>query len=83
MKLLKFYGTFCAPCKVLTASLSSLNLKMPVEDIDVDLNVDAVKKYSIRGVPTLILLDSGGNELGRKVGALNAIQLEHWISQYD
>ena len=36
--------------------------------VDVDKNSELSAKYNVRNIPTLILLDEFGNEIGRKVG---------------
>jgi thioredoxin-like negative regulator of GroEL len=43
---------------------------------DIDVEVDAVEKYNIRAVPTLILVDKDGVELERLTGVqtLNRLQ---------
>jgi len=41
---------------------------LPIEDIDIDTNPVLVKKYQIRSVPTLLIVDVDGRELSRSVG---------------
>ena len=43
----------------------------PVEEIDIDTNPELVKQYGIRGVPTLVVLDVDGLEVGRSVGMVS------------
>ena len=44
-------------------------------------NGELAKKYDIQGFPTLVLLDSEGNELAREVGLAhqNPAQLIAWV----
>jgi len=44
-------------------------ISIPIEEIDIDQNMDAVKKYNIRGVPVLILAEDDGPEIDRMTGA--------------
>jgi len=43
-------------------------ISIPIEEIDIDQNMDAVKKYNIRGVPVLILAEDDGTEIDRMTG---------------
>jgi len=50
-------------------------LKVPVQEIDIEVDEAVAIRYGIRGVPTMVLLDDDGNEIKRKVGAMNEQQL--------
>lgn len=76
MKILKFYGDWCGPCKVLSKTLQSLNIN--VEEINVDSNEELVSKYHISSVPVLIKLDSEGKEIARLVGNKSKDQIEEF-----
>ena len=80
MKVLKFYGEWCSPCRTLTNTLNEMNLSVPIGEIDVDQHPDNASKYGIRGVPTLIRLDDAGNETARLVGAKPRDVLEAFFS---
>lgn len=70
MKVLKFYADWCQPCKSVSAIMEKVKDKItiPVEEIDIDANNDIAKKYGIRGVPTLVMVDDEGTEVKRHVG---------------
>ncbi len=70
MKVLKFYADWCQPCKAVSAIMEKVKdkLTVPVEEIDIDANNDIAKKYQIRGVPTLVMVDDDGVEVKRQVG---------------
>lgn len=75
MKVLKFQADWCQPCKMLTNTIKDdIVTDIPIELIDLDNNsnneeiTNLLKKYDVRSVPTLILLDDNGVEIRRKVG---------------
>lgn len=81
-KILKFSASWCGPCKSMAAVLNRINLPVAVQEIDVDDNHEQAAQYAIRGVPTLILVDSTGKEVSRLVGSKNEAEIKNWISQY-
>jgi thioredoxin-like negative regulator of GroEL len=54
-------------------------ISIPIEEIDIDENMDAVKKYNIRGVPVLILADDDGTEIDRMTGMADEKKLLEFI----
>ena len=72
MKALKFYATWCQPCKMLSKIIEEAGDKitMPIEDIDIEQNIDLAQKYGIRGVPALVIVDEEGTEIKRQSGML-------------
>lgn len=80
MKLLKFSANWCQPCQQLEKNLEALtDISIERVSIDIDENPELAAQHKVRGIPTMIALDLQGNELGRKVGALSAIQIKHWL----
>jgi len=78
MKLYKFYGSFCAPCKVLSPIVDSVMLSFPkikLISIDVEKEKNMVKKFNIFFVPKLILIDEKDNILWEHNGLINKIEL--------
>ena len=76
MKILKFAASWCSPCAMLSNMLESTDLGIPVEEIDIDENMELPKKYGIRGVPTMVLLNDDGVEVRRLIGLPTKDQLE-------
>jgi thiol:disulfide interchange protein len=72
--LLRFTATWCGPCRVMDARVwtdptvqAELSAKHIIvkSDIDDEASQLLAQKYGVRGVPTLLLLDSAGKETGR------------------
>jgi thioredoxin 1 len=80
MRVLKFSASWCNPCKNLQKSLQENEdvLKYKVEDIDIDESLEETKKYGIRAVPTIVLLDDDNNEIDRSTNIKTAKQLREW-----
>lgn len=75
MKLLKFYATWCLPCKSLSTVMENMTLPIAVESVDIDQNNDLARKHNVRSVPTIVVVDDTGTEIKRAVGIMNAKQL--------
>ena len=78
-KILKFSASWCVPCRSMTAQLKTVDLGVPVEEVDVDANQDLAREYGIRSVPTLIYLHEG-REVSRQTGATPVDRIKSWIS---
>lgn len=81
MKLLKFYASWCGPCKGLSMVVEGVKerLPMPVEDIDIDEQMDTARKYNVRSVPTMVVVNDDGSEVKRVVGMMNEKQLIEFL----
>jgi len=66
-KILYFSAAWCGPCKTLGPIMESLSGQINYEKIDVDSNRDLSIKYSVRNIPTLVLVKDGEIQ-GRLVG---------------
>ena len=58
IKILKFEGTWCSPCKAMKPILTAFSAEtgISVESIDIDKHEKLVDEYNILAVPTLIFL---------------------------
>ena len=79
MKYLYFFGTWCGPCKTLGPIMQQVATEVPVEKVDVDSNQQLAMQYSIRNVPTVVLVNGERKEFARSVGVQPK---EHYIQQY-
>lgn len=72
--LVDFFATWCGPCQVLGPVLKQvkdqLGDKISIVKIDVDKNQAASSHWQVRGVPTMILFQSG-KQLWRQSGVLS------------
>ena len=69
MKYLYFTANWCGPCKKFGPIMEQISqLGIPVLKIDVDQNSVMASKYSVRNIPTTILVDELGKELTRATG---------------
>lgn len=78
MKVLKFFATWCSPCKMLSATLENMQLPVEVIEVDIDKDPEMAKKYGVRGVPTMVLI-SGEEEVRRFVGAGDMKSLQEFF----
>lgn len=69
--LVDFWATWCAPCRMIAPIIEELAQesggKFVVGKLDVDKNPGTSMKYSVRSIPTLIILKKG-QEVDRLLG---------------
>ena len=80
--LVDYWAAWCGPCKMIAPIIDEVSSdyvgKLKVAKLDVDQNQATSMKYSIRGVPTLMLFKEG-NVVATHVGALSKSQLTAFI----
>lgn len=77
--LVDFYADWCGPCKIMAPYIDELARSYAgralVVKLDTDKNQLTAQRFSIRGIPTLIVF-RGGKEAAREVGAVPKQRLE-------
>ena len=82
-----FYAQWCIACKALDEkTLSSEEVQLALEGyvvlkVDTDHYPDSGIFYDVVGMPTLILLDTNGEELYRSVGPISATELAEQLNK--
>jgi thioredoxin 1 len=81
-KVYKFSATWCPPCKRLSENLRNIESPIQIEEIDIDLdeNKELSRKFKIRGIPTMVIVD-GDVELKRKSGPMSAKEYLEWVNE--
>ena len=81
MNILKFFGSWCNPCKALSKNLEDAGIEH--KSIDVDENKELTEKYNVMSVPTIVILDEDDNEVGRFIGSRTKEQLLKELKKYE
>tara|TARA_R100000697_G_scaffold123445_1_gene156093 strand:+ start:715 stop:966 length:252 start_codon:yes stop_codon:yes gene_type:complete len=69
-KLIYISATWCGPCRLFSPVMNKIAaLGIPVVKMDADEDQQSIAKYRVRSVPTVIKVDSNGNEISRFTGA--------------
>ena len=80
--LVDYWAEWCGPCKMIAPALdqiaSEYQGRLKVAKLNIDENPVTPPKYSVRGIPTLMLFKNGSLE-AQKVGALSKTQLAAFI----
>lgn len=82
--LVDFWAPWCGPCRMLTPVLEEVAAqfanKIRFVKMNVDEHQDTPAKYSVRGIPSLMLFKNG-EMLANKVGALSKAQLVAFLEE--
>lgn len=80
MKVLKFQAEWCGPCKSLSKLIEDYYKgDVVIEAIDIDQNREMAMNMGVRAVPTCILVDDAGVEIGRKTGMMMIDDFEKFV----
>ena len=82
-KILLFKLSTCSPCKLLSKLFTQLHILKEDIVLDEDENEELADKYNIKSVPTIIVLNNEGEELGRFVGPRTKEQLLEELKNYE
>ena len=82
--LIDFWAEWCGPCKMIGPILEELAEelvdKVKIVKIDVDSNNQTAMKYSIRSIPTLMIIKEGAVQ-ATHLGAASKSQIQEFINQ--
>jgi thioredoxin 1 len=83
--LVDFWAEWCGPCRMIAPVLEQLAQetagKLKVVKLNVDENPETPPKFSIRGIPTLILFKNG-QPAATQVGAVHKAQLTAFVQPH-
>jgi len=81
--LVDFWAEWCRPCKMLLPIVEEVaneySSKIKVVKLNIEENAQTPVKYSIVGIPTLLVF-KGGKLVGRKSGMMSKTQLSDFIN---
>jgi thioredoxin 1 len=80
--LVHFFADWCVPCRTVGRSLEVLATehasRLRMGGLDVEENAATAERYTIQGLPTLLLID-GGQVVERRVGLMAPEALRHFV----
>ena len=83
--LVDYWAEWCGPCKMIAPILEEVSRdydgRLQVAKLNVDDNQTVPARFSIRGIPTLMLF-KGGEVVATKVGALSKSQLAAFLDSH-
>src|SRR5579884_870698 len=83
--LVDFWAEWCGPCRMIAPVLEQLAAetsgKLKVVKLNVDENPETPPKFSIRGIPTLLLFKNG-QLAATQVGAVHKAQLAAFVQPH-
>jgi thioredoxin 1 len=84
IKVIKFYGEWCGPCKLLNPIFEQVKSTVDgvsFQDVDVDADSALAIQYKVRGVPTIVI-EKDGQEVKRIVGGTTQAALTSTINSF-
>ena len=85
LKLLDFYAEWCPPCQqmkpVIAEVEEELKNQVEFEVVNVDENREKAQEYEVMSIPTYVLVKDG-EEVDRKMGAIEKAQFKSWIESF-
>ena len=75
MKYLYFSAPWCGPCKMFGPVMERVSTKVNVQKVNVDENQDLAMRYSVRSIPTVVLVGDDGKEwIYKQTAMVNFVQ---------
>ncbi len=85
--LVEFYASWCGACKMMSPIINDLQKNIDDRalvlrlDIDSSANAEAVQRYNIRSVPTMMIFRNG-EVLWRQSGVVSSYKLEEMLLRF-
>ncbi len=83
--IVDFWAPWCSPCRMVAPTLEKIAKesagKLVVAKVNTDENPDWATRYSVQGIPTMLLI-SNGKVVHRQVGALPEGILRDVVNQF-
>lgn len=85
LTLVDFHAQWCGPCKMIEPSLAGLadeyDGRVRFVKVDADEHAEVLARYGVRGLPTLLMFESG-RPVGTLVGAMPTGALREFIETH-
>lgn len=77
-----FWAEWCQPCQAMSPLIdevaTEMSDKLKVVKVNIEDSPEAPTKYSVRGIPTLMVFKDG-QVVDTRVGGMNKDQLNEWL----
>ena len=80
---MKFYSPCCGQCKVVAKEFKDHPIDAPIKDINVMENPEAVDKYNVKSLPTILLLNDEDEVVETWHGIVKSEVINSKIKEYE